>query len=97
MGFCGVEINRGRLFTGLDEVSGGGEGALDARGVGAVVGNEFAITGRKGESVGFADGRMTNNFDWHIEVADHAINEGELLEVFFAKNGTVGLEDVEQF
>jgi len=97
VGFCGVEINRGRLFAGLDEISRRGKSALDARSIGAVFWSKVAISGRKGEPVGFADGRVANNFDGHIEVADHAINEGELLEVFFAKNGTVGLEDVEQF
>lgn len=97
VGFCRGEIDVGGLLAGLDEVSGGGEGALDARGVGVVVGNEFAIAGGEGEAVVLADGRMTNNFDWHIEIADHAIDEGELLEVFFAENSAVGLEDVEQF
>ena len=97
MGFCGVEINCGRLFTGLDEISGGGEGALDAWSVGAVFWSKFTISGRKGEPVGFADGRVADNFDRNVQIADHTINEGELLEVFFAKNGTVGLEDVEQF
>ncbi len=97
VGFCRIEIDGGGLLAGLDEVSGGGEGVLDARGVGVVVGNEFAIAGGEGEAVVLADGRMTNNFDWHIEIADHAIDEGELLEVFFAENSAVGLEDVEQF
>ena len=85
VGFYRGEIDGGGLLAGLDEVSGGGEGALDARGVGVVVGNEFAIAGGEGEAVVLADGRMTNNFDWYIEIADHAIDEGELLEVFFAE------------
>ena len=97
MGFCGVEINRGRLFAGLDEISGCGESAVDARSVGAVFWSKFAISRGKGEPVGFADGRAADNFDRKVQIADQAINEGELLEVFFAKNGTVGLEDVEQF
>ena len=97
MGFCGVEINRGRLFAGLEEISGCGKSALDARSVGAVFWSKFAISGRKGEPVGFADGRVPDNFDWNVQIADHTVDQGELLEIFFAENGTVGLEDVEQF
>ncbi len=97
MGFCGIEIDRGRLFAGLDEISGCGKSALDARSVGAVFWSKFTISGRKGEPVRFADGRVADNFDRNVQITDHAIDEGELLEIFFAENGTVGLEDVEQF
>ena len=97
MGFCGIEIDRGRLFAGLDEISGCGKSALDARSVGAVFWSKFTISGRKGEPVGFADGRVADNFDRNVQITDHASDEGELLEIFFAENGTVGLEDVEQF
>jgi len=97
MGFCGVEINRGRLFAGRNEILGCGKSALDARSVGAVFWSKFTISGRKGEPVGFADGRVADNFDRNVQIADHAIDEGELLKIFFSENGTVGLEDVEQF
>jgi len=39
---------------------------------------------------------VTNDFYRDIEVSDHALDEGELLEVFLSKDGEVRADDVEK-
>lgn len=92
----GLEIDGGILLTGDAEVPSSAEGTLDAGGIGSLRSGESGISGGKGEAVIFADGRVTDDLDRHVEVPDHAMNEGELLEVLFTKDREVGLEDIKE-
>lgn len=92
----GGEVDFRFLFTGLVKITGGGEGAANAGGIGAVLGGELAIPGGEGEAVIFSNGGMSDDLCLDIEVANHAIDNGELLEVFLAKDGKVGLENIKE-
>jgi hypothetical protein len=72
------------------------QGGAQGRGLGALFGSEIAIAGTHGEAVGFANGFHPMKADGDIEITHHATNDGQLLEVFFAKNSGVGLNEVEE-
>ncbi len=92
----GVEVNGGRLFAVSGQVAGGEEGPANSGCVGAVIGGELAVAGGEGQTIGFTNGGVADDFDGDIEIADHAANEGKLLEVLVSEDGEVGLEDVEE-
>ncbi len=70
---------------------------MDGGGVLAVLGGEAAVAGGHGKAVGFADGGVGYDFDGEVEVAHHALDDGELLEVFFAEDGGVAAGEQEKF
>jgi len=93
----GVEVDGRRLLSVLSEIAGGEEGAANSGGVGAVFGGELSVAGGEGESIGFTNGGVADDFDGDIEIAHHAPDEGELLEVLVSEEGDVGLEEIEEF
>ena len=39
---------------------------------------------------------MSDDFNWNIQISNHAANESDLLEIFFSKNGKGGLKEIEK-
>ena len=89
--FGGVALTRVDCGLGLTD------GAREGEGGGAVLGGEVGVAGGEGEAVGVADDGGADNLDGEVEVTDHAADDGNLLEVFLAEDGDVGLDDVEEF
>jgi len=95
--FDGLDDDVGIILAGGDEVAGEGEGLEEAGSLGALFGGEVGVARTQGQAVGFADGVDGSDLDGEIEVGDHAADDGELLGVFAAEVGDVGLDDVEKF
>ena len=54
------------------------------------------VAAADGETVGFADGRDTDDFEVEVEVPGHAPDDDKLLGVLLAEIGAVRLDDVEE-
>lgn len=96
MGFGAPEVNGGVLFSGDGQVFCGRESAADPRGVLAFFRGETNITGREGQAIGLTDSRVSGDFDGNIQIPNHALDEGDLLEVLVSKNGVGRLKKIEQ-
>lgn len=92
----GIEVDGGGLFAVFGQIAGREKGAANAGGIGSMPGSELAVSGGEGQAIGFPDGGVSDDFDGDIEIADHAANEGKLLEVLVPEDGELGLKDVEE-
>ena len=57
---------------------------------------EVAVAARHRETIGLADRRGHDDFDWNVEVSYHRADERRLLNVFLAEHRNMWLHDVEQ-
>lgn len=65
-------------------------------GLAALFGAEVTIAGTHGETVWLSNRVDAMQGDGQIEVANEAADDGELLEVFFSKDGIVRLKEIEE-
>lgn len=93
----GIQKDIGVLFSGDLEVSCGSECLPDPRSIGSLGIGEPGVAGGEGQSVLLTNGGMTDDADGEIEIADHAPDDGELLEIFFSEDRKFGLKDIEEF
>lgn len=92
----GLEVSERVLFASGFQVASGEEGAAEAGGVGAVIGGEFEVSGGEGEAIWFAKGIGGENGDIEGEIAIEALNDLQLLIVFFSENCVIWLNEVEE-
>ena len=76
--------------------AGGAEGGGEREGDGALLVREINVAGGAGEAVLFADGRDADDAGRDVEVAGHAADDSQLLEVFFAKVGALWADHAEE-
>lgn len=91
------EERGGVAFSAAEEGAGGLECAMDSGSIRPVFGEESHIAGGHRQAIVLADRRVRDDVDGEIEVADHPANDGELLNIFFAEYGRIGLEEIEEF
>ena len=69
----------------------------DFRGLGAFRGGHIDVAGGQGQAVGLAHRRTGLNARGHVEVADHAADDGLLLPVLLAEYGDIGPGEHKKF
>ena len=57
---------------------------------------QVAVARAHGQAAGLATGRYTDDFHREEQVADHAADDRQLLEILLAKAGDIRLDDMEQ-
>ena len=95
-------LHRGLQRQGVASARGefvacGGEGTIEDEGGFAFFGIEIDVAGGEGETVGFADDGADYDFDAEVQIARHLRDDADLLRVFAAKVGEIGLDDFEKF
>src|SRR5579875_1628629 len=86
----------GGSLTRLDACSRGLERCGQNSGELALLFVQMPVAGTQRESVRFPNGCYWNDSQRKIQILDHALNDGELLRIFFAEIGAFGLDDLEQ-
>src|SRR4029077_19627050 len=61
-----------------------------------VIGRQVRVAGGESEPVGLPDRFTRLDPDREVEIADHAADDGDLLEVLHSEEGGVGLDLVEE-
>lgn len=97
VGAGAFQVDARVLFSGDGEVAGGQEGPANAGGVLPLIVGQADVSGRHGESVRLANRRVVDDFDGDIQVANHAVDERQLLEVLFSKDREIRGDEVEKF
>lgn len=82
------------LFVG---VFGGQQPLANADGLVLLFGRQAPISAAHGEPRWFSDRRHPEDFHLHVQVGHHPTDNGQLLKVFFAKDGNVRVHGVEEF
>ena len=57
---------------------------------------QIDVTRTQRQAVGLAHNRHADDLHRHIEIAHHALDHGELLEILAAEEGNIGLDEVEE-
>lgn len=77
-------------------LDGGGDGAGNRGGGGAVLGREATVAARQRQAVGLAHRRGSDDRDTEIEIEHQSAHDGELLVVLHAEHGEIGFDRRQQ-
>lgn len=94
--FGAPQIDGRILFSGERQVAGCRECPLDSWRVFAVLRSQADVSGGKGEAIGFPNRWVAHDFDGDVQIANHPLDEGDLLKVLISKNSVGGLEKIEE-
>ena len=83
-------------LAGGDALSPHAERTVEDRGCAPLLWAQVLIPRAKGQPVTFPDRGYRGDPDRHVEISDHALDHGKLLDILFAEVGHVGLDDVEE-